>query len=259
MIKSGRIFFGTVVFFIVLAVIPLPKAGELRSSVYSALKNPIAFSRDGAQILLDLMRFEKNAKALRLLRAAQANPKPDDREIREVLIENGRLTRLLGISRILPAPPGRLIYARVIGRSPSAWNRVFLIDKGTEQGIHADKAVMSGQSLIGKIIEAGPLVSKVQLMTDPNSRIGVLIQRTRQQGVLYGTLSGECRIKYLSVELEIKNGDVVESAGSRGFFPKGLLVGKVLRSWKEPGQIYQVADVGPALDLSRVEEVACLV
>ena len=57
----------------------------------------------------------------------------------------------------------------------------------------------------------------------------------------------------------VKAGDVVESAGFGGFFPKGLLVGRVRRAWKEPGQIYQVAEVDPATDLSRLEEVACLV
>ncbi len=59
--------------------------------------------------------------------------------------------------------------------------------------------------------------------------------------------------------MEIKKSDVVESAGYGGFFPKGLLIGEVERAWKEPGQIYQVAEVKPATDLSRIEEVACLV
>jgi rod shape-determining protein MreC len=122
-----------------------------------------------------------------------------------------------------------------------------------------NQPVLSGRSLIGKIIEAGPGVSKVLLITDPNSKIGVIIQRTRQQGILYGTFAGECRIKYLSVDAEIKAGDTVESAGYGGYFPKALWVGAVARAWKEPGQIYQVAEIKPATDLSRVEEVVCLV
>lgn len=66
-------------------------------------------------------------------------------------------------------------------------------------------------------------------------------------------------MKYLSVDAEIVPGDIVESAGYGGFFPKAVVIGKVIKVWKEPGQIYKVAEVQPLTDLSRVEETACLV
>jgi rod shape-determining protein MreC len=246
-----------VFFFLVLAFVPLSRSLALKSSVYSFLEKPIRFSRNAAQLLLDLSRFQKNAEELRRVKTA-ANTRIEDYQIREALAENDRLTRLLELRKIQPAN-GRLLYARVIGRSPSAWNRVFLIDKGVQEGVRVNQPVLSDRSLVGKIIEAGPSVSKVLLMTDPNSRIGVLLQRTRQQGVLYGTLSGECRIKYLSMDAEVRKDDVVETAGFGGFFPKGLLIGTVTSVRKEPGQMYQVAETRPATDLSRIEEVACLV
>jgi len=91
-----------------------------------------------------------------------------------------------------------------------------------------------------------------------NGAIRTPRQRTRQHGILYGTASGECRVKYLSVDAEIKAGDVVETAGLEGFFPKGVMVGSVKRAWKEPGQIYQVAEILPAADLGRLEEAAII-
>ena len=259
MIKSGRIFFGVAVFFTILAVTPLPKIIALKSASYSALEKPLGFSRDAAQVLLNIVRSQKNTEELRLLKNATLQQKLQDHQVLEIRLENERLTRLLSIRRILPPEAGNVVYARVIGRSPSAFNRIFLIDKGVSGGIRVNQPVLSDQSLVGKIIEAGPSVSKVLLLTDPNSRVGVLIQRTRQQGVLYGTVTGECRIKYLSVDARIQPQDVVESAGFGGFFPKGLLIGRVVRAWKEPGQIYQVAEVRPATDFSRIEEVACYV
>ena len=259
MIRSGRIFFGAFILILLAAAIPLSKTAWIRSQAYSGLKTPLGASRDLAQGLRDLAYFQKNADELRLLKATLADQRLADYQTKELLLENERLTRLLNIKKVLPDEEGSARYARVIGRSPSAWNRVFLIDKGTREGIGVDQPVLSGQCLVGKVIEAGPAVSKVLLMTDPGSRIGVLIQRTRQQGVLYGTVSGECRIKYLSVNTPVRAGDVVESAGFGGFFPKGLLVGRVTRAWKEPGQIYQVAQIVPATDLSRIEEVTCLV
>ena len=257
--KSRRIVAGTILLGVVLAALPLSKAIALKTSLYSTLKDPLLFSRNAAQVLTDYFHFQENADELRLMKRSLSGQKTDDPAVREVWLENERLTRLLGVRQLSPGFANRLMYARVIGRSPSAWNRVFLIDKGVREGVHVNQPVLSAQSILGKIIEAGPSVSKALLLTDPNSRVGVMIQRTRQQGILYGTISGECRIKYLSIDAEIKSGDTVVTAGFGGFFPKGVLVGKVLRAWKEPGQLYQVALVSPATDLSRVEEVACLV
>ncbi len=224
------------------------------------LRNPLAFSRDIAQTLVDLVHFSKNAEDLRAAQRAAGGAKGDEAfQLKETLAENVRLNRLLELRAVLPVTASKAVVARVIGRSPAAWNRVFLIDKGTEHGIRVNMPVLSDSSLIGKIIETGPKVSKALLITDPNSRVGALVQRTRDQGILYGTFSGECRMKYLSLDAQLQQGDVVESAGYGGFFPKGLVIGRIEKAWKEPGQIYQVALVTPLTDLSRVEEVVCIV
>ena len=184
MTKPGRVFFGVGIFLLLLAAIPLSQATRLKTSSYSFLGAPLSFSRNAAQLFLDLLRFHKNAEELRALKTHAADPRLDDFQSQGITLENERLTQLLELRRVLPAEMGRAVFARVIGRSPSAWNRVFLIDKGTQQGLRINQPVLSDKSLIGKIIEAGPTVSKVLLITDPNSKIGVVIQRTRQQGIL---------------------------------------------------------------------------
>ncbi len=257
--RPGRIFLGAFVLLVAIAAIPVPKADSIRAHGYSALKAPLAATSGLAQGLQDLTHFRQNAEELRLLKATLEEKQLVDHETRELLLENKRLTQMLELRKVLPPDQGKALIARVIGRSPGAWNRVLLIDKGMSQGIRLNQPVLSGRSLVGKIVETGPSVSKVLLIGDPSSRVGVLVQRTRQQGVMSGTVAGECRIKYLSVDVPLAPGDVVETAGFGGSIPKGLLVGKILRAWKEPGQIYQVAQVAPATDLSRLEEVACLV
>ena len=257
--RPNRIVLGVLAFLFILVVLPVSKAVQLKTSAYSILKDPLAFSRDVSQVLLDLLAFHKNAEELRAYKREEGPRPPENFQLQEALLENDRLNKMLEMNRILPAGMVNLLYSRVIARSPAAWNRVFMVDKGTMQGMRENMPVLAESVLIGKIIEAGPAVSKALLITDPNSRIGALVQRTRDQGILYGTFSGECRMKYLSLEAKIEPGDLVESAGHGGFFPKGLLIGKVEKVWKEPGQIYQVALVKPLADLSRVEEVACLV
>ncbi|MGH7198910.1 MAG: rod shape-determining protein MreC [Candidatus Omnitrophota bacterium] len=258
MFRPTRPFLGVAVLLFFLTALPLSATAAVRGSVLSFLEAPISFSKNAAKFFVDLYYFRRNAEENLNLRRAVSQLRYDRFQVQELRGENERLTKLLNINKTLPTSVKRSFICRVIGRSPSAWNRVLLIDKGARQGVRRNMIVLSDLSLVGKVVEAGSSVSKVLLITDPNSKIGVVIQRTRQEGVLFGTSSGECRVKYLSVDTEVKEGDVVETAGFGGFLPKGLLVGRVERVWKEPGQIYQVAKVRPLTDLSRIEEVLCL-
>ncbi len=257
--RPNRAFIVVFLFIFLLVILPVSKSVLIKTSAYSLLKNPLAFSRDLSQTVLDLVRFSQNAEELRATKRSSGARGPESFQLQEALAENARLNRLHEMRKVLPVTVSKVVVGRVIGRSPAAWNRVFLIDKGEAQGIRVNMPVLSDTSLIGKIIESGPGVSKALLITDPNSRVGALVQRTRDQGILYGTFSGECRMKYLSLDAQIQPGDLVESAGYGGFFPKGLLIGKIEKVWKEPGQIYQVALVTPLTELSRVEEVVCIV
>ena len=255
MLKPSRAFLGIVVSIFFLTAIPLSTAVFVRSSFYSVLKIPIALSQNTAQVAVDLFYFRKNAEQFKNLKRILSQAQADQLRIEELRQENSRLTKLLNLKQTASLNVRRSIVSRVIGRSPAAWNRAFLIDKGARQGVRTHLLVLSGPFLVGKIIEAGPSVSKVLLITDPSSKIGVLIQRTRQEGVLFGTSSGECRMKYVAINAELNRGDIVETAGFGGFFPKGLAVGTIERVWKEPGQIYQVAEVKPMADLNQIEEV----
>ena len=256
--KPTRVSFGLVVLLVLLVALPVSTAVFFRSSFYSILEAPISVSREASQDMIDLLHFHKNAREVRELKRALSSTASGQFQNEELRLENERLSKLLDLKRALPAHAPHPVYCRVIGRSPLVWSRTFLIDKGTNEGIGVNMAVMSNVSLVGKVSEAGPSVSKVILITDPNSKIGALIQRTRQEGVLFGTSSGECRMKYLSMDTEVKIGDKVETAGYGGFFPKSLIAGKVRKVWKEPGQMYQVASIEPLTDLSRIEEVAVM-
>lgn len=256
--RPNRAFIALVFFLVFLAAVPVVTAVRIRSSVYSLLKGPVWVSKGIAQLAYDLFHFERNAAENRTLRktAAQAANVAFYKE--EVFRENERLRKLLALKQAVPPTVHETVFARVIGRSPSTWNRVFLLDRGRREGVRLNMLVLSDLALVGKIIEVGPSVSKALLVTDPSSRIGVLVQRTRSEGILYGVLSGGCRMKYIPPDARLKPGDVIETAGFGGFFPKGLVVGSITRVWKEPGQVYQVADVEPRADLNRLEEVTCV-
>jgi rod shape-determining protein MreC len=256
-LKKTQAYFGIAILLLVLALLPVPAANSFRKLIYSAIHTPAVFSRNMGQLGLDLFRFKKNADENRQMRRIISEMGQDRFLSQELRLENQRLTSLLELKDAIPPTIRKTIFARVIGRSPNEWNRVLLIDKNEDEDVTNNMLVLSDMAVVGKIIDAAAS-PKILLITDPSFKIGALIQRTRQHGIVYGTPSGECRMKYISIDTQVKRGDVVETAGLSGYFPKGFRLGIVQKVWKEPGQIYQVASIQPFAKLDRIEEVICV-
>jgi rod shape-determining protein MreC len=173
--------------------------------------------------------------------------------------ENARLRSLLDFKTRLAQGLRKAIASQVIGRSPAGWRDTIVINKGLADGVQPGMPVVTYSGLLGRVGESLATTAKVRLITHPRFRVGALIQRTRHTGVVYGTVDGESRMKYLSMDADVQVGDLVETAGYSEEFPKGLLIGTIDRVWKEPGQIYRVASIKLAADIDRIEEVLCVV
>jgi rod shape-determining protein MreC len=176
-------------------------------------------------------------------------------ELKIVSSDNDRLKELLNFRKTIPYTT---ISAQVIGRDPSNWSNSLIIDKGFNGGVRQNKAVLSTKGLVGRVLEVGRYSSKILLITDPNSKVGVMIQRNRQGGILIGTPDGRCRMIYIALDSDVAPGDKVITAGFGVIFPKDILVGEVVRVNKEPGRLYKSAVIKTAEDLSRLEEVMCI-
>jgi rod shape-determining protein MreC len=179
-------------------------------------------------------------------------------QMRELQAENQRLTALVDFKRRAIPSLKNAVVCRVIGRSPAAWRDSIILSKGLQEGVRADAPIVTPAGLVGRVVESLPTVAKARLITSPEFRIGGLLQRTRLTGVVYGAADGECRMKYIPLDADIKPGDVVETAGLTAGVPKGILIGRVTQIWKEPGQIYKVAAIDLFADLERLEEVLCV-
>jgi rod shape-determining protein MreC len=169
--------------------------------------------------------------------------------------ENDRLKSFMNFRK---AVPYAVLPAQVIGRDPSNWSNSLIIDKGASQGVGRNRAVISTRGLVGRVVELGNRSAKVLLITDPNSKVGVIIQRNRQGGILVGRPDGKCRMIYIALDSDVAIGDRVLTAGLGSIFPKDILVGEVLAVDKEPGRLYKYAVIKTSEDLSRLEEVLCL-
>lgn len=182
------------------------------------------------------------------LRAAQV-------QMNELKAENLRLTAIVDFRRRAIPSLKNAVVTRVIGRSPAAWRDSIVLSKGSNEGVRQDAPIVTPAGLAGRVVEVLPTVSKARLITSPDFRIGGLLQRTRLTGVVYGAPDGECRMKYIPLDADVKPGDVVETAGLTAGVAKGILIGRVTEVWKEAGQIYKVALIDLFADLERLEEV----
>ena len=144
--------------------------------------------------------------------------------------------------------------AQVIGSSGSELSRSVYIDKGESNGIKPDMAVITADGIVGKVLRVYGSSSLVLLINDQTSGVGALLDKTRLQGILRGTPSGEVVLEKVMSDETVPAGEMVLTSGGDGIFPKGLLVGRVTKV--SPGsELFLNIRVRPAADLSKLEEV----
>src|SRR5208282_3310401 len=144
--------------------------------------------------------------------------------------------------------------AQVIGGSGSELSRSVYIDKGYKDGIKDDMAVITADGIVGKVLRVYRSTSLVLLIDDQTSGVGSILDKTRLQGILRGTPSGEVVLEKVMSDETVPAGELVLTSGGDGIFPKGLLVGRVTKV--TPGSdLFLNIRVRPAANLSKLEEV----
>jgi rod shape-determining protein MreC len=144
--------------------------------------------------------------------------------------------------------------AQVIGSSGSDLSRSVYIDKGSNDGLTPDMAVITAGGIVGKVLRVYPSTSLVLLINDQSSGVGAMLEKSRLQGVLRGTANGDVILERVMSDEQVTPGDTVLSSGGDQIFPKGLPIGTVGKV--SPGrEMFLNIQVKPAADLSRLEEV----
>ena len=162
-----------------------------------------------------------------------------------------RLQVLLGfkeqfISRTVPA--------QVIGSSGSDLSRMVYIDKGAQDGIRPDLAVVTADGVVGKVLRTFAGSSQVLLINDPSSGVGAILDKSRLQGVLKGSAAGETILEKVMADERVENGEKVLTSGGDQIFPKGMPIGTITRV-SSGSDLFLNIRVRPAANLSRLEEV----
>jgi len=170
----------------------------------------------------------------------------------ELMLANERLRQLLALGQEIQQPA---IAAQVVGKDPSPWFQTVLVDKGRKNGIDIGFPVINPQGVVGLVVEATGHYAKVMLITDPNSAVDAVVQKSRARGIIKGGTAGYCVFSYVLRKHDLNIGDTVVSSGMDGVFPKGMPIGQVAEIVKKEAGIFQDVTVTPYVDFERLEEV----
>ncbi|MGE0268987.1 MAG: rod shape-determining protein MreC [Candidatus Omnitrophota bacterium] len=189
--------------------------------------------------------YKKKSQEVNLLKARLIG-------LEEVIKENTRLEKLLEFKR-------RLIYssigANVIGRDPSRWNASIIIDKGSRDGVAVGQPVVNESGVVGKIAEVSETKSKIITVIDPQFSAAIMVQRSRESGVVSGTLKGICRLKFINETADILVGDQIITSKLSSAFPDSLMIGEVIEVDKGTRNSAKECLVKPIVSFSQLEEV----
>ena len=166
--------------------------------------------------------------------------------------ENKRLRDLLAFRERLA---GEVLAAAVIGRDATGLARTLTIDRGERDGVVKGAAVLAPAGVVGQVFLASAHAARVLLITDHNSGHDAIVHRTRARGIVEGTVTEGCGLKFVKRTEDLQPGDIVVTSGVDGIFPRGLPIGQLVNVDKRGQGLFQYAAVRPFVDFDRLEEV----
>lgn len=217
---------------------PLNKVNDAVHSLFSVVKEPFRKMR---------LRDEEN----RRLREEIGRLIVEQQRYRDIFFENQRLREILALKE---KERRYVAAARVISKGWGRWTNTLVIDRGKNDKIAKDMAVMTPLGLVGKVYFVADSYAYVLLITDINFSASVKVRETRQETILSGDGSN-CILKYFPYEEEVKEGDVIVTSGFDGLFPPEIPVGSVSKVSKKGSGIFQEIEVKPFQDLGKLDEV----
>lgn len=211
---------------------------DAAAPVLDALSRPVesanaAIAEIGA--LMDLRA--ENAE----LREANARLRGWESAARALEQENAALRRAAGLAaERLPV----FVTGRVVGDSGGAFVRTLLVTAGARDGVAKGQAALTADGVVGRVVDVGRRASRVLLITDLNSRVPVLLERSRQRAILAGDNGALVRLDYLPNGAAAAVGERVVTSGHGGLLPPGLPVGVVARAEANDVRVRPLADFG---------------
>ncbi len=152
--------------------------------------------------------------------------------------------------------------ANVIAKDSGNLFNIFLVDKGVANGISYNMPVVTSKGLVGKVTSSQPFSSKITSIIEDGSAASAIVSKSGDLVVVKGDLKlskeGLCKMLYIPNDLDLTQGDVIETSGMGGIYPKGIIIGTVKEVRTGESDLDRYAIIQPAVDLRRLSQVVIL-
>ncbi len=152
--------------------------------------------------------------------------------------------------------------ANIIARDGGNLFNIFLTDKGSANGIDYNMPVITSKGLVGKVVSTQPFSSKIISIIEDGSSVSAIVAKSGDYVVVKGDIKlekeGLCKLEYIPAELDLIQGDVIETSGIGGIYPKGIIIGTVKEIRSGESDLDRYAIIQPAADLKRINQVVIL-
>ena len=200
------------------------------------------------------------------LRDENAQLKLENRQLETEATEARRLDSLLTFRHEHPEAPmipaqvvgstRAMAAAHVIAGSADPISHTLFINRGGEEQIRRNMAVITPDGIVGKIVEVFPHAAQVLLINDRESGVGAMFADTRTHGIVKGTGDPQPQMDYIVNDEKVRVGEEIITSGDDRIFPKGLPVGVVADD--KPSNPFQIIHIHTAANLDRLEDVLVL-
>lgn len=219
----------------------IDKTSSLATNVFSPVVEVLVIP---AKVVSGVLNYFYDFKNIR-----EENRKLKD-ENRELIIKNSRAAALEIENRLLAnllnyIPPEGVSYstARVVAEEGDAFSHALIIYSAGNDTIKKGQVVLSDNGVVGRVERVGQVYSKVILVTDINSKIPVMVEKSRIRGILSGDNTGMPKLIFTPLEADLNVGDKIVTSGVAGVFPAGLPIGKIVAIDKNNIKIKTFSDL----------------
>jgi rod shape-determining protein MreC len=164
---------------------------------------------------------------------------------------------LLGVEFVGDIPS---VAARVVGAPVSNFEQTIELDRGRNDGIEVDMPVVSGDGLVGRVVDVSRTRAMVQLITDPGSSVGVRFTKSNEIGIAEGEgAERKLSVGFVELGVELQRRELAVTSGlNDSVFPAGIPVGRVDSATSNEGELQQNVTMKPVADLEHLRFVKVL-
>jgi rod shape-determining protein MreC len=239
-----------------------PVVQKIGNDIFGTVSRIIALPAYGVQSLAtNVNNFVATYEENQRLRKGIDDLDATHAENESLKAENKELKKLVGLKKT--TTDYSLTAAVVLTRTPSSWQDLVTVNKGTASGIKKNQPVLAGNGLIGRVVEANYTTSKVELISDNNesaNRFAIQVQATDGEyinGIVtgYDKKTNQIIMGQITDKKTVAKGTEVVTSGLGGITPKGLYVGKVSKVTKDDYGLASEIRIEPAAKLSNINNV----